>query len=66
MSSEMNLWGLNVYIYCIQYLIIFFRGYKITSVKILCWRDQVRSGKRDTSHSLVLNVKLPSFLKTGN
>ncbi|XP_020616050.1 ubiquitin-like modifier-activating enzyme ATG7 isoform X2 [Orbicella faveolata] len=33
----------------------------MTNVKVLCWRDQVRSGKRETSHSLVLNIKLPSF-----
>ncbi|KAM7429954.1 Autophagy protein 7 [Porites harrisoni] len=38
-------------------------GSLVTSVKILCWRDQVRSGKRDTSHSLVLNVNLPSYTK---
>ena len=49
---------------CISFIICC-RGSIITKVKILCWRDQVRSGKRDTSHSLVLNVKLPSFSKTG-
>lgn len=40
------------------------RGPAVANMKILCWRDQVRIGKRDTSHSVVLNVKLPSFSKT--
>lgn len=42
------------------------RGSSVTSVKVLCWRDQVRSGKRETSHSLVLNIRLPSYAETGN
>ena len=43
-----------------------YRGSTMTNVKVLCWRDQVRSGKRETSHSLVLNIKLPSFPTKGN
>lgn len=43
-----------------------YRGSTMTNVKVLCWRDQVRSGKRETSHSLVLNIKLPSFSEKGN
>lgn len=46
-------------------LLAYHWGSAMTSIKILCLRDQVRSGKRDTSHSLLLNVKLPSFSKTG-
>ncbi|XP_074619592.1 ubiquitin-like modifier-activating enzyme ATG7 [Acropora palmata] len=37
---------------------------KVTNVKILCWRDRVRSEIRESSHSLVMNVKLPSYSKT--
>lgn len=43
-----------------------YRGSTMKNVKVLCWRDQVRSGKRETSHSLVLNIKLPSFSVKGN
>ena len=43
-----------------------YRGSTLKNVKVLCWRDQVRSGKRETSHSLVLNIKLPSFSVKGN
>ncbi|CAH3114652.1 unnamed protein product [Pocillopora meandrina] len=39
-------------------------GTALENVKVLCLRDQVRSGKRETSHSLVLNIKLPMFTKT--
>lgn len=51
----------------LKYVSIFnYRGTALENVKVLCLRDQVRSGKRETSHSLVLNIKLPMFTKTGN
>ncbi|KAJ7379526.1 Autophagy protein 7 [Desmophyllum pertusum] len=45
-------------------LLAYHWGSTVKNVKVLCWRDQVRSGKRETSHSLVLNIKLPLFTKT--
>ncbi|KAK3724957.1 hypothetical protein QZH41_017166 [Actinostola sp. cb2023] len=51
-------WQLRNFLYFISY----HWGDQISTVEVLCFRDRFRGGKREISHSIIVNVSLPALI----
>lgn len=52
---------------CMCVCVLFFRGSKLDTVEVVCFRDRTLQGSRSIQHSVVFQVKLPELpINSGN